>query len=173
MPVSSVTSAPRSSFAARSSSPSRRTSSPRRGAGTSRHTSNAACARRIAASVSAADDDGDAGDHLAGDRRAHLEVARLQRSRVEPEPGEDCGGIHGRIVPRADALPSRTVRAAPLIFLVLWSGGYAAAKVALPYTGPMTLLALRYAIAIALLAPALFCIKQPEWPRTRPPGCTC
>ncbi len=57
LPVSSVTSAPRSSFAARSSSPSRRTSSPRRGAGTSRHSSNAASARLIAASVSAADDD--------------------------------------------------------------------------------------------------------------------
>ncbi len=59
------------------------------------------------------------------------------------------------------------MRAAPLIFLVLWSGGYAAAKVALPYTGPMTLLGLRYAIAIALLAPALLFIKQPGWPRTR------
>ncbi len=39
------------------------------------------------------------------------------------------------------------MRAAPLIFLVLWSGGYAAAKVGLPYTGPFTFLALRYAIA--------------------------
>jgi drug/metabolite transporter (DMT)-like permease len=71
------------------------------------------------------------------------------------------------IVPRADPLPSRTVRAAPLIFLVLWSGGYAAAKVGLPYTGPMTLLALRYAIALVLLAPVLLWIKEPEWPRTR------
>ena len=53
-PTSSVTSAPRASFSRRSSSPSSRTSSPRRGAGTSRHASNAAAARAIAASVDAA-----------------------------------------------------------------------------------------------------------------------
>ena len=60
------------------------------------------------------------------------------------------------------------MRAAPLIFLVLWSGvSTAAAKVGLPYTGPMTLLALRYGIALLLLAPVLLFVKRPEWPRTR------
>lgn len=58
------------------------------------------------------------------------------------------------------------MRFAPFVFLVLWSGGYAAAKVALPYTGPMTLLALRYAVALLLLAPALLWVKA-SWPRTR------
>ena len=58
LPVSSVTSAPRSSFVraqllAPAGAPARRGA----GAGTSRHTSNAASARLIAASVSAADDE--------------------------------------------------------------------------------------------------------------------
>jgi len=58
------------------------------------------------------------------------------------------------------------VRAAPVIFLVLWSGGYAAAKVGLPYTGPFTFLALRYIVALLILVPvALF--TRPAWPRTR------
>ena len=54
LPTSSVTSAPRASFEARSSSPSRRTSSPRRGAGTSRQARKALCARSMIAGMSAA-----------------------------------------------------------------------------------------------------------------------
>jgi hypothetical protein len=50
LPFSSVTSAPRSSFAARSASPSRRIASPRRGAGTVRHAVAASTALRITAS---------------------------------------------------------------------------------------------------------------------------
>jgi drug/metabolite transporter (DMT)-like permease len=58
------------------------------------------------------------------------------------------------------------VRAAPVIFLVLWSGGYAAAKVGLPYTGPFTFLALRYILALVILVPVAL-VTRPAWPRTR------
>ena len=44
-------------------------------------------------------------------------------------------------------------RAAPLIFLILWSGGYGFAKLGLEHAEPMTLRALRYGLAVAVLAP--------------------
>jgi drug/metabolite transporter (DMT)-like permease len=55
---------------------------------------------------------------------------------------------------------------APFIFLVLWSGGYAVAKVALHYTQPMTLLALRFASTVALMG-VLFAVLRPPLPVTR------
>ena len=108
LPVSRVTSAPRSSFAARSSSPSRRTSSPRRGAGTSRHSSNAVCARAIAASVSAADDDAMRAitSPVIGVRTSRSPDCRAARS--SPRREKIAAVSMGGIVPRADALPSRT-----------------------------------------------------------------
>jgi len=53
--------------------------------------------------------------------------------------------------------------AAPAVFLALWSGGYAVAKVGLLYTDPMTLLALRYGIVVAIMA-VLFAIIRPPLP---------
>lgn len=56
------------------------------------------------------------------------------------------------------------LRVAPVIFLLLWSGGYAAVRVAIRHTGPMSLLALRYAIVVALLVLAV-AVLRPEFPR--------
>lgn len=56
-------------------------------------------------------------------------------------------------------------KAAPLIFLILWSSGFGFAKVGLEHAGPMTLLALRYGAVVALLIPA-FIIWRPALPRT-------
>lgn len=56
--------------------------------------------------------------------------------------------------------------AAPVVFLLLWSGGYAVAKVGLHYTQPMTLLTLRFGLVVALMA-LLFCIMRPPLPKTR------
>lgn len=55
--------------------------------------------------------------------------------------------------------------AAPVLFLALWSGGYAVAKVGLLYAEPMTLLALRYTFVVAIMA-ILFAIIRPPFPRT-------
>ena len=49
---------------------------------------------------------------------------------------------------------------APGIFLVMWSGGYVAAKFGLGYIEPMTFLALRFACVVALMA-VLFVILRP------------
>ncbi|WP_371224413.1 DMT family transporter [Roseovarius sp. 2305UL8-3] len=55
--------------------------------------------------------------------------------------------------------------AAPVVFLILWSGGYAVAKVGLQYTQPMTLLALRFGLVVGLMA-ILFVILRPPLPAT-------
>ncbi|MFK7940604.1 MAG: DMT family transporter [Roseovarius sp.] len=56
--------------------------------------------------------------------------------------------------------------AAPVIFLVLWSGGYAVAKLGLQYTQPMTLLALRFGLVVVIMGMA-FVILRPPVPQTR------
>lgn len=43
--------------------------------------------------------------------------------------------------------------AAPLLFVLLWSSGFVAAKLAVPFAEPCTFLAMRFAIVVALLAP--------------------
>ena len=75
----------------------------------------------------------------------------------------------GGIVPPLDHLPSRTVRAAPLIFLVLWSGGYAAAKVGAAVHGPVHVprAALRSSRSL------LLCDRSAGGRARARPGCTC
>jgi drug/metabolite transporter (DMT)-like permease len=53
---------------------------------------------------------------------------------------------------------------APAIFLLLWSAGFAVAKLGLLYTQPITFLALRYALVLAVLLP-LAAILRPPLPR--------
>lgn len=55
---------------------------------------------------------------------------------------------------------------APVIFLLLWSSGFAMAKAGLAHSGPLTFLALRYALVLAALVPAL-CVVRPPLPRRR------
>ena len=64
--------------------------------------------------------------------------------------------------------PGRTTgpffwRAAPFIFLTLWSGGYGFAKLGLAHVEPLTMLALRYGLAVLALLPFLL-IRKPRWP---------
>ncbi len=46
-------------------------------------------------------------------------------------------------------------RLAPFVFVLLWSGGYSFAKLGLAHAEPMTLLSLRYGLAVLALAPFL------------------
>ena len=55
--------------------------------------------------------------------------------------------------------------AAPVVFLTLWSGGYVAAKIGLPFTEPMTFLSLRFAIVVVFMA-VLFILIRPPLPKT-------
>lgn len=54
-------------------------------------------------------------------------------------------------------------RFAPFIFVLFWSGGYTFAKLGLAYIEPMTLLTLRYGIAVCLLLPFILWFSKP-WP---------
>lgn len=80
--------------------------------------------------------------------------------------------IQGRLAPDEDQgisppTPKRAkthaglFRAAPAIFLVLWSTGFTVAKVGLAHAGPLTFLALRYALVVAALLPALLIVRPP------------
>ncbi|MCV2865799.1 DMT family transporter [Albidovulum sediminicola] len=54
-------------------------------------------------------------------------------------------------------------RAAPYIFLLFWSGGYTFAKMGLDHIEPLTMLALRYGLAVVALAPFLM-RRGIRWP---------
>lgn len=51
----------------------------------------------------------------------------------------------------------------PGVFVVFWATGFIAAKLGMPYTGPMTFLALRFIIVLVLLL-ALALIMRAPWP---------
>jgi drug/metabolite transporter (DMT)-like permease len=55
--------------------------------------------------------------------------------------------------------------AAPVIFLLLWSAGFAIAKLGLNHAEPLTILALRYVCVLVLLIP-LALILRPPMPKT-------
>ena len=55
---------------------------------------------------------------------------------------------------------------APVLFLLLWSGGYVVAKIGLLYAPPMTLLVLRFACVVVLMG-LLFVVLRPPLPKTR------
>jgi drug/metabolite transporter (DMT)-like permease len=63
---------------------------------------------------------------------------------------------------RTDAL---IWRAAPFVFVVFWAGGYSFAKLGLAHIEPMTMLALRYGLAVLALLPFLL-LRRPDWPRS-------
>lgn len=54
---------------------------------------------------------------------------------------------------------------APVMFLALWSTGYAVAKVGLQYSAPMMLLALRFGAVIVIMV-VLFALFRPPLPQT-------
>ncbi|MGQ0565147.1 MAG: DMT family transporter [Gemmobacter sp.] len=56
--------------------------------------------------------------------------------------------------------------AAPVLFLLLWSAGFAIAKLGLQRAEPMTILALRYGLAVAVLIPVALVLRVPM-PATR------
>ena len=56
------------------------------------------------------------------------------------------------------------LRLTPVLFLVLWSGGYVVAKIALQYASPMAILSLRYACVVVIMA-AAFLVFRPPLPK--------
>jgi drug/metabolite transporter (DMT)-like permease len=56
--------------------------------------------------------------------------------------------------------------AMPLLFVVLWSTGFIGGKLGLPYAEPLTFLAVRYALVLALMLPLVWLSRAP-WPADR------
>lgn len=56
--------------------------------------------------------------------------------------------------------------AVPAAFVLVWSGGFAFAKIGLQHSGPLTLLAVRYVLVALLLAPAVL-VLRPRFPTSR------
>ncbi len=56
--------------------------------------------------------------------------------------------------------------AAPVVFLILWSAGFAVAKIAVAHAAPLTVLALRYALVLVLLIPVAL-VMRPRFPSAR------
>jgi len=54
---------------------------------------------------------------------------------------------------------------APAVFILLWSGGFTALKAGLAYAEPITYLALRYGVVLAVLVP-LFLLMRPPLPKS-------
>lgn len=64
------------------------------------------------------------------------------------------------------AAPPAWLKAAPALFLVLWSSGFVVLKVGLAYADPLAFLALRYACVLLILTPLLLALRPPLPPRT-------
>ena len=56
--------------------------------------------------------------------------------------------------------------AAPVIFLLLWSGGFSVAKLGISHAEPLSFLSLRYAFVLAVILP-LLAVMRPPLPKTR------
>jgi drug/metabolite transporter (DMT)-like permease len=70
-------------------------------------------------------------------------------------------------------MPSRAVArrgigsaAAPVAFVVIWSGGFTFVEIGLRWAAPITLLAIRYLAVLAVLVP-IFAVMRPPLPRRR------
>jgi drug/metabolite transporter (DMT)-like permease len=66
--------------------------------------------------------------------------------------------------PQAALAASLQRVAIPALFVVLWSTGFIGARLGRPYAGPLTFLALRYALAAGLLTLIALATRAP-WPR--------
>lgn len=57
--------------------------------------------------------------------------------------------------------PPTWLKAAPALFLLLWSSGFVVLKIGLEYADPMTFLAVRYACVVLILTPFMLIIRPP------------
>ena len=57
--------------------------------------------------------------------------------------------------------PPAWLKAAPALFLVLWSSGFVVLKIGLTYADPMTFLALRYVCVVLILLPFMLVLRPP------------
>lgn len=79
---------------------------------------------------------------------------RPVRIALQPPPDRSGPGASAVVAPL-------WLRAAPVVFLLLWSGGFAVAKIGLEHASPMTFLAIRYWFVVIVLLPLLVALRPP------------
>jgi drug/metabolite transporter (DMT)-like permease len=62
--------------------------------------------------------------------------------------------------------PMRIEALIPTCFVVIWSTGFLFTKLGMPYAGPLSFLALRFAVVVALVTPLAW-LSGAQWPRRR------
>lgn len=63
------------------------------------------------------------------------------------------------------ARPAIAIALLPLLFILMWSSGYVAGKIAVPYAGPFTLVFIRFSVAAAILLIAARLLRA-SWPKS-------
>src|SRR5437762_3646340 len=61
------------------------------------------------------------------------------------------------------------LRAAPALFVFLWSTGFIGAKYGLPYVEPLTFLALRIGLVVVIFG-CIVVLTKPRWPDAKEAG---
>ena len=69
-------------------------------------------------------------------------------------------------LPAVSSLARITGLVLPLLFIAMWSSGYVVGKLAVPYAGPFTLLAIRFGLASLVLLVVALAARAP-WPANR------
>lgn len=85
-----------------------------------------------------------------------------------PEEWAETGNNATMTASSVPAVPLAPVAALaiPALFVLLWSSGFIGAKLGLPYCGPLTYLALRFACVVALMLPVCW-LARAAWPASR------
>ena len=99
-----------------------------------------------------------------------MKLARAPAGGARNAP-DDCAESGNNTVMTAPAVPAAQSPpvlgfAIPGLFVLLWSSGFIGAKLGLPYCGPFTFLALRYACVVALMLPVCW-LARAAWPASR------
>jgi drug/metabolite transporter (DMT)-like permease len=85
---------------------------------------------------------------------------------MSPDSARQASATNGAsATPPETPLTSTLARVAPGIFVLLWATGFLIAKLGVPYAQPMTILAIRFVVAAAMMASVAFVMRAP-WPRS-------
>ena len=82
---------------------------------------------------------------------------------MSPDSARQASDTKGALPPETPG--STLARVAPGIFVLLWATGFLIAKLGVPYAQPMTILAIRFVVAAAMMASVAFIMRAP-WPRS-------
>jgi drug/metabolite transporter (DMT)-like permease len=84
---------------------------------------------------------------------------------MSPDSARQASATSGSAATPPEAPGGLLARVAPGIFVLLWATGFLIAKLGVPYAQPLTILAMRFVLAAAMMASVAFIMRAP-WPRS-------